>query len=181
MQSPTKGSDMTTAIRPDVRPGTYRIDPSRSSVRFTATHVFGLKPVDGTLAVASGTLVVADPPHRSTVSVDLDAASFTTDDPRRDKDVRGTRFLAAAAHPAIGFRSTGLTRTADGWQLAGILSIRGGSAPVALSIVDGGPTVDGYRFRATTTVDRVAAGVSGGRALIGRHVRVTVECCVTSG
>ncbi len=165
----------------DLRPGTYVIDPARSSVRLNTTHTFGLKPVEATVAIRSGTVMVGARPEQSTVSADLDAASFTTDDPRRDKDVRGKRFLAAAAHPAIGFRSTGLTRTADGWQLAGILSIRGGSAPVALSIVDGGPTVDGYRFRATTTVDRVAAGVSGGRALIGRHVRVTVECCVTSG
>ena len=39
------------------------------------------------------------------------------------------------------------------------------------SIVDALPVADGYRIWATTTVDRVAAGVAAGRALIGRHVR----------
>jgi hypothetical protein len=61
-----------------------------------------------------------------------------------------------------------------------VLSIRGGSAPVTLSLLGAEPTADGYLFRAATTVDRVAVGVAAGRALIGRHVRVTVECCVTS-
>jgi polyisoprenoid-binding protein YceI len=165
----------------ELRPGTYLIDPARSSVRLTGTHTFGLKPVDATVAVRSGTVMVGTRPEQSTVSADLDPASFTTDDPKRDKDVRGKRFLAADTHPAIGFRSTGLTRTAEGWQLAGVVSIRGGSAPVTLSVVDVQPTTDGYRIRATTRIDRVAVGVTGGRALVGRHVRVTVECCVISG
>ncbi|MEU8233858.1 YceI family protein [Actinoplanes sp. NPDC048967] len=165
----------------DIRPGTYVIDSARSSVKLTAAHTFGLKPVDATFAVRSGTVMVGARPEQSTVSADLDAASFTTDDPRRDKDVRGKRFLAADTYPAIGFRSTGLNRTADGWQLTGVLSIRGGSAPLTLSIVDVQPVTDGYHVRAATTVDRVAAGVGAGRALIGRHVRVTVECRVSAG
>ncbi|MFI7544085.1 YceI family protein [Actinoplanes sp. NPDC049599] len=164
----------------ELRPGTYLIDPARSAVRLTATHIFGLKPVDATVAIRSGTVMVGTRPELSTASAELDAASFSTDDPRRDKDVRGKRFLAVGRYPAIGFRSTGLTRTADGWQLTGVLSVRGGSAPVTLSLSAAEPTADGYRFRATTTVDRVAAGVTAGRALIGRHVRVTVECCVTA-
>ncbi len=180
MQSPTKGSDMTTAIRPDVRPGTYRIDPSRSSVRFTATHVFGLKPVDGTLAVTSGTLVVADPPHRSTVSVDLDAASFTTDDDKRDTHIRSRTFLDAAGHPGIGFRSTGVTATGAGWQLTGVLAVRGGSGEVVLDLTGATATAEGCRFTATARVDRVAVGVRAGRALIGRYVDVTVEVYATT-
>ena len=164
----------------DLRPGTYRIDPARSRVRLTATHVFGLKPVDATVAIRSGTVMVAAGPEQSTVSADLDAASFTSDDPRRDKDIRDKRFLAAETHPAIGFRSTGLTRTAEGWQLTGVLSVRGGSAPLTLTLLAAEPVADGYHFRATATVDRVAAGVTAGRALIGRHVRLTVECRVIS-
>jgi polyisoprenoid-binding protein YceI len=69
-------------------------DAAHSSVRLTATRTFGLKPVDATVAVRSGTVMVGTRPEQSTVSADLDAAGFTTDDPRRDKDVRGKRFLA---------------------------------------------------------------------------------------
>ncbi|MET8150711.1 YceI family protein [Actinoplanes sp. NPDC049668] len=172
---------MTLHLEAEVLPGTYRIDPRRSTVRFTATHVFGLKPVDGTFKIRSGTLVVAARPELSTVSAELDSASFTTDDKRRDADVRGRRFLAADAHPVIGFRSTGLTRTAEGWRLAGVLGVRGGSAPMVLELVDATPAGDGYRFRATAVVDRVAAGVPAGRWIIGRQVRVTVDCRVEPG
>ncbi len=171
---------MTTAIRPDVRPGTYRIDPTRSAVRFTASHVFGLKPVDGTLSVRSGTLVVADTMERSTVSVALAADSFTTDDAKRDKDVRSKRFLDAAVYPQIGFRSTGVARTATGWQLTGVLSARGGSGEVVLDLIDVAPTDDGYRFTATARVDRVAVGVGAGRAIVGRYLQARFEVYAVS-
>ncbi|HEY3010666.1 MAG TPA: YceI family protein [Micromonosporaceae bacterium] len=164
----------------DIHPGTYLVDPDRSAVSFTATHVFGLKPVDGTMTVRSGTVMVAGEPHRSTVSAELDAGSFTTDDERRNKDVRGRRFLDAANHPTIGFRSTRIAFGDDGPQIIGVLSVRGGSAEVTLAVTEMAPTVDGYRFTAATTVDRLAAGVTAGRAIIGRYVSVTLTLYVTA-
>ena len=154
-----------------LRSGTYTIDPARSAVRFTATHVFGLKPVDGTMAIRSGTVMVADEPRRSTVSAEIDTASWATDDPRRDKDVRGKRFLDTDRHPVIGFRSTRVVRGADGWQVVGVLSVRGGSCEVTLNLTEIAP--DG--FTATARVDRVAAGVGQGRAIVGRYVDVTLS------
>ena len=155
----------------DTRPGTYTIDPVRSSVRFTGAHVFGLKPVDGIMTIRSGTVMVAAEPRRSTVSAEIEAASWKTDDARRDRDVKGKRFLDAAHHPVIGFRSTGIAQGADGWQVIGELSVRGGSCEVMLHLTDAGPD----RFTASARVDRVAAGVASGRAIIGRYVDVTLE------
>ena len=110
--------------------------------------------------------MVADEPRRSTVSAEIDAASWKTDDAKRDKDVRGKRFLDVERHPTIGFRSTHLVRSGEGWQIAGVLSVRGGSAEIVLDLTEMEPTADGYRFIATAKVDRVAAGVTGGRAII---------------
>ena len=170
-----------TDMRTDIRPGTYTIDTTRSAVRFTATHVFGLKPVDGTMTIRSGTVMVADEPARSTVSAEIDAASWTSDDDRRNADVRGKRFLDAERFPVIGFRSTRLARSADGWQIVGVLSVRGGSTEVTLDLAETAMTADGYRFTATTTVDRMAAGVSAGRAIIGRFLTVSLSVVVTAG
>jgi polyisoprenoid-binding protein YceI len=171
---------MTDNLRTDIgiRPGTYRVDPTRSAVTFTATHVFGLKPVEGTMRIRSGTVMVAEEPRRSTVSAEIDAASWLTDDARRDRDVKGRRFLNVADHPVIGFRSTHVVRGAAGWQIAGVLSVRGGSAEVTLDLTEIAPTVDGHRFTATATVDRIAAGVTTGRPLIGRYLSVTLTVCV---
>ncbi|HET6530758.1 MAG TPA: YceI family protein [Actinoplanes sp.] len=159
-----------------IQPGTYAIDPIRSEVRFTATHVFGLKPVNGTMAIRAGTVTVAAEPRRSTVSAEIDAASWATDDARRDRDVRGKHFLDVQRHPAIGFRSTRVVQGADGWQVIGELSVRGGCCEVTLTLTDIGPD----RFTATGRVDRFAAGVGGGRAIIGRHLDVTLTVVVAA-
>ena len=163
----------------DIRTGTYRIDPARSACRFTATHVFGLKPVAGTMDVIGGTIAVAADPAHSIASAELDAASFATDDPRRDRDIRGRRFLDAANHPEIGFRSTRVRQTPDGWQMTGVLSVRGGSCEVTLDLVGGEAVEDGCQFTAACVVDRVAAGISAGRAIIGRLVHINMDIFAT--
>jgi polyisoprenoid-binding protein YceI len=166
---------MTTNLSTDVRAGSYRLDPHRSVCRFTVTHVFGLKPVTGTMAVIGGAVTIADDPERSIASAELDAASFRTDDPRRDGDVRGRRFLDTGAYPEIGFRSTGLRRVPDGWRLSGVLAVRGGGCDVTLDLVTVEPAGDGCHVVARCAVDRVAAGVGAGRMLIARTVHVELD------
>jgi polyisoprenoid-binding protein YceI len=166
---------METELSTKIRPGTYSIDPARSTCRLTATHVFGLKPVAATVALRGGTVTVAADPERSTASAELDAASFRSDDPRRDKDIRGKRFLDTANHPVIAFRSTGWVRGATGWQLTGVLSVRGRDSEVRLDVDRAESTSDGPRFTARATVDRVTAGVSAGRAIIARPVRIELD------
>jgi polyisoprenoid-binding protein YceI len=166
---------METELSTKIRPGTYSIDPARSTCRLTATHVFGLKPVEATVAVRGGTVTVAADPVRSTASAELDAASFRSDDPRRDRDIRGKRFLDTANHPVIAFRSTGWVRGTTGWQLTGVLSVRGRDSEVSLDVDVAESATDGPRFVARTTIDRVAAGVATGRAIIARAVRIELD------
>jgi hypothetical protein len=54
-----------------------------------------------------------------------------------------------------------------------VLSVRGGSTEVTLAITEWAPTVDGYRFAATTTIDRNAAGV--GNLIVGRLIQVRLS------
>ncbi|MEU8238626.1 YceI family protein [Actinoplanes missouriensis] len=159
----------------EISAGTYRIDAGRSVCRLVATHAFGLKPVSATMALTGGTVTVAEDPERSIASAELDAASFTTDDPRRDRDIRGRRFLDAANHPEIGFRSTRCRRTPQGWQLGGVLAVRGGSCEVVLDLSPAERFDDGYRLVARCAVDRVAAGVRAGRGIIGRTVHIHLD------
>ena len=166
---------MTTELRTTLRPGTYTLDPRRSTCRLDATHVFGLKPVAATVDLRGGTVTVARDLAASTASAELDAATFRSDDARRDKDVTGKRFLDVARHPAIAFRSTGFRRSESGWLLDGILRVRGRDSEVTLKLSTAEPTADGCHFVATATVDRVAAGVGAGRAIIARSVRLTLD------
>jgi polyisoprenoid-binding protein YceI len=162
---------MTTNLSTQIRPGTYTIDTDRSACRLIATHVFGLKPVDATMTVHQGTITVADEPARCSASAEIATASFRSDDARRNRDIRGKRFLDAANFPVIAFRSTGC----DGKRLTGVLNVCGQDSPVTLEIGMAEPTADGCRFTATCTVDRVAAGVRTGRAVVGRTVHITLD------
>jgi polyisoprenoid-binding protein YceI len=171
---------MTTNLNStDLRPGTYTIDLARSTCTLHATHAFGLKPVTATMAIRGGTVTIGGDPARSSASAQLDAASFRSDDARRDKDIRG-KFLAVADHPVIAFRSTGCVRSAAGWQLTGVLSVRGTDSEVTL-VIDGiEPAGDGYRCTASSTVDRVAAGVKAGRGIVSRPVHLKFEIYATA-
>ena len=57
---------------------------------------------------------------------------------------RALKELDAATHPQIEFRSTSVSPTAGGWQLTGILRVRGRSRPCAVRVreADGRLTVD---------------------------------------
>jgi polyisoprenoid-binding protein YceI len=83
-------------------------------------------------------------------------------------------------YPTIGFRSTRVVHGSRGWQIVGVLSVRGGSTEVTLDLSGVEPTVDGYLFTATTTVDRVAAGVRTGRLIVGRYLDITINLCITA-
>jgi polyisoprenoid-binding protein YceI len=167
----------TTNPKLDIRPGTYTIDPATSTCRLFATHAFGLKPVTATMAVRGGTVTVAADPARSTASAELDAGTFHTDDPRRDRDITGKRFLDTARHPAIAFRSTGCARSAEGWLLTGVLRVRDVDSEVTMLLTAPEETTTGFRCTARGTLDRVTAGVRGGRGIIARPIRI--ELAVT--
>jgi polyisoprenoid-binding protein YceI len=167
---------MTTNLSTQIRPGTYSIDLTRSTCTLVATHAFGLKPVTATVAVGGGTVTVGTDPAACSASAHLDAATFTSDDPRRNKDVRGKRFLDAESFPAIGFRSTGCTPR----ELTGVLSVRGTDSEVTLQLGDVSRTAGGYRCTASCTIDRVTAGVKGGRGIIARPVRITLDIHLTA-
>ena len=166
---------MTTNLSTDLRPGTYTIDQTQSTCTLHAAHAFGLKPVTATMAIRAGTVTIGADPARSSASAQLDAATFRSDDPKRDKDIRGKRFLAVADHPVIAFRSTGCVRSAEGWQVTGVLSVRGTDSEVTLALDTVEPTTTGYRCTASCTLDRVAAGVKAGRGIIARPVHLEFE------
>jgi len=154
---------MTTSMTPTIAAGTYAIDTAASSVTFEARHIFGLGPVQCSLAIRDGSIRVAADPVESTVDATLDAGSFTTDKPKRDKDVRSKRFLDVTTYPDITFAGTIRRTAADGgWELAGNLRVRDTTSPVAFRVTDIVPeagAAGGFRATATAMIDRVTAGV----------------------
>jgi polyisoprenoid-binding protein YceI len=160
-------------MTPTIAAGTYAIDTAASSVTFEARHIFGLAPVQCSFAIRDGSIRIAADPVESTVDATLDAGSFATDKPKRDKDVRSKRFLDVATYPDITFAGTIRGTDADGgWQLVGNLRVRDTTSPVAFRVTDIVPgAASGFRATATATVDRVTAGVRA-RGPVAKRVDV---------
>ena len=168
-----------TLTRPAIAAGTYRIDPTRTTVTFTMREWYGRREVTGTFAVRDGTIVVGADPTESSVRVAMDPASFKTDKKRRDADIRGKRWLDVARYPDMEFRSARVTTDGEGWKVVGMLTVHGVSAPVTLRMVDGGQTPEGCRFTATCTIDRLDFGVKTAPRFIGTTLDVRIETFAT--
>ena len=165
--------------------GRWVIDSDRTVV-VTRVRALGL-PVYGRFAGASGLIDVPRDITRSNVTVSVRSDTFETGSVARDRRARGGAFLDAQAHPTLSFSAGGLRPvleslvTADGdrplWWLAGEVTARGVTRPVALALGvvrhhDDGDTLE---FRATARVRRSEFGAVGKRALIGDVVDITVR------
>ena len=171
---------MTSITMPSITAGTYVLDPAKSKITFSVKHLFGLGTVHGSFAVRHAKVCVDVDPQRSCVDAVIDAASFSTGNPRRDKDIRSARFLDAAAHPEIAFSSTGLRRHRDGTAtMDGELTVKGVRTPVTLTLDELATSGDGFRCVAKGIIDRYATAVSGGKGMIGRELQVCIEMHAT--
>jgi polyisoprenoid-binding protein YceI len=155
--------------------GTYELDPSASSIEFRTHHMFGLGKVAGAFELESAKIrVAADPAHSNAEAV-VDATSFTSGGGMRDKQVRSEKFLGSEANPRFIFASTRVHKVSGDWVVEGMLTVRGMSEPVRLTLVEASSVGDVLTVVATTRVDRYAYGIRASRGMAGRHLDVTLR------
>jgi polyisoprenoid-binding protein YceI len=155
------------------QPGHYDIDPGRSRVTFATRHLFGLGRVRGSFAIRGGTADVADPIAASAVHVEIEAASFRTKNPARDRSVLSPRFLDPAGHPVMIFRSDRIE--AGSRVLTGTLTVRGTTRPVTLAVTRCEASRGSFTARATARIDRTEFGITAARGLAARYLDLTME------
>ncbi|TAK21413.1 MAG: polyisoprenoid-binding protein [Chloroflexota bacterium] len=167
--------------------GTWNVDPSHAQVEFAAKHLM-FSTVKGRFAVRAGTIVYDETnPARSSVEVEIDTASVSTGDDKRDGHLKSADFFDAENHPVATFRSTRVDPIgANGAQIQGDLTIRGRTVPVVLSATlvgrgtsPWGTTVIG--FSAATTIKRSDwgltwnVGLETGGVLVGDTIALQIE------
>ncbi|MFE4873664.1 YceI family protein [Streptomyces sp. NPDC056682] len=153
------------------RLGRYSIDTDSSSITFKSRHFFGLMPVRGTFAIRGGTVEVTEPLSQSRLRVEVEAASFSTGNGQRDRDVRSVKFLDTDRHPLITF----VSERVDATSVSGTLTACGITRSASLSIVRSEVHTNSFTVRATTRVDRIEFGVTAARGMAGRHLDLTLE------
>jgi len=125
----TDTSATTTGQAPPA--GTYRIDPQRSTIDISTRHLFGLAAVHGSFTLLDGDIRITDSPGESTSRATIDAASFTTNNAKRDADVKSPKLLDVANHPTISFAGSQLQLDGQTFHHPGTLTAHGVSRPVA--------------------------------------------------
>jgi polyisoprenoid-binding protein YceI len=166
-------------------PGRWQIDPGHTELAFIGRH-FMLTKVRGRFTGLSGVIEVAERPGDSTAEVTIDMASVESGNEARDEHLRSADFFDVTNHPTATFS----VRASD-WHgtrgvLAGELTLRGVTRPVALQAEYLGYAADpwgGHRavFTAAGTIDREDWGLTwnlpldGGGLVVSNKIRIEIE------
>jgi polyisoprenoid-binding protein YceI len=165
----------------------WKIDPAHSSINFTVTHMV-ISKVSGRFGQFDGDISF-DPADLSTGSavMTIKAASITTDNDRRDEDLRSDNFFDVATYPDITFKSTRIVPGENGkFQIMGDLTVHGVTKPVTFDCDLVGQIKDPFGhnragFTATTTINRKDYGISwnkmldNGGAVVSDNVDINVS------
>lgn len=169
---------------PATAPATWKIDKAHSELSFRIRHL--VSRVSGTFLDWDGT-ITADPASwgSGSVVVNIRTASITTNNERRDSDLRSPNFFDAATYPDITFKSTGVKVEGDNVTLTGDLSMHGVTKSVVLTGTYNGMQAaqngrDRVGFDVSGKINRLDFGVTynrvveGGGSLLGDEVTIQV-------
>jgi polyisoprenoid-binding protein YceI len=130
---------MSATATPQTATTTWNIDPVHSVAEFKVKHMM-ISNVKGQFTRVKGVLNLDETDvTNSRVEASIDAASINTRDEQRDAHLKSADFFDAEKFPALSFRSTRITRVADGeLAVAGDLTIHGVTRSVVFNVE--GPT-----------------------------------------
>jgi polyisoprenoid-binding protein YceI len=164
------GVTLALASSAAAKPQVFAIDPVHSRVGFTVRHFF--TKVSGNFTQFQGQVSYdSDSPAGSGIRAEIDAASITTQNDRRDKHLKSSDFFDVEKFPKITFTSTKVT-VAEGGNLLveGDFTMHGVTKPVTLTVSFIGSGLGGQGemragFEATTRLNRKDYGVLWNRTL----------------
>jgi len=158
-----------------VAPGTYILDPARTTIRADVKALFGLMTVRGEFRLQSGQVSIADDPAAASVRASIAAGSFDSGHGTRDADVVSAALLDARAYPEITFTGRGARRDGDGWVVPGSVTAHGTAVPAEIRLGDVRAGDGETRFLATARLDRTSFGITRKKGMVGRTVDVVIE------
>lgn len=165
----------------------WQIDPVHSQVEFAVRHMM-ISTVRGRFTQFSGTVDLDEAnPTRSTVEVQIDAASIDTRAAQRDAHLQSPDFLNAAEYPYIVFKSkrVELLDTSRG-RIIGDLTIRDVTREVVLDVEYAGQARSPWGttsagFQARTKINRKDwgltwnQGLETGGVLVGDEISIAID------
>lgn len=160
----------------------FTLDKPHTQAEFVVTHL-ALSQVHGQIPMASGTAAIGANNLPTAVTVTFDVTGFSTQNDRRDSDLRD-HYFEAAKYPTITFVERNAQGTPAAFKMSGDLTIHGVTKLVTLNAkVIGSAVVRGKKhvaYTATTTIDRRDFGITFGPVLdgaliAGNEVTINIE------
>ncbi|MGI9146428.1 MAG: YceI family protein [Chloroflexota bacterium] len=166
---------------------TYRLDPAHSLVELSAKHMM-FTTVKGRFTGVTGTIVESanDPQGSSSVQAEIDAATLSTGDEKRDQHLRSADFLDVANHPTITFKSTRIEGSGEHYRVIGDLTIHGTTREVTLETTLNGTGKSPFGaelvgYSAETEINRKDFGLNwnvaleAGGVLVSDRIKILLE------
>ncbi len=164
----------------------WNIDTSHSGINFSVRHMVFAK-VRGRFGTWTGKVTLDEEDLlRSSVEVEIDAASIDTGVADRDNHLRSPDFFDVGTFPKLTFKSKRMEAHGAGYRLVGDLTIRDVTHEVTLEVESGGQAKDPWgnqrvAFTAKTSIDRTAYGLKwnqvleAGGVLVGERIDIEIE------
>lgn len=145
---------------------TWAIDPMHSEVQFKIKHLV-ISTVTGSFKKFQGTIITdGDDFNNAKINFTMDVKSIDTNQSHRDEHLQGSDFFEAEIYPEIKFQSTSFTKeSGNDYKLAGNLTMKGVTKPVALNVEYGGSEKDmhgnlKHGFEVTGKINRKEFGMT---------------------
>lgn len=166
-------------------PGTWNVDPSHSTIGFTARHLMITK-VRGSFKAFSGTITVASDPLQSAVEATVEIDSVDTGDANRDGHLKSGDFFEIEKYPTMQLMSTGIAAKGSNYVLSADLTIKGVTKPVQFDLEFDGVNTDPWGnvkagFTASTEINRKDWGMEWnavletGGVVVSEKIQLTLD------
>ncbi len=179
---------MNTATLPETAVTTWKIDPAHSAAEFKVRHMM-ISNVRGQFTAIEGSLTLDESDiAKSRVEAVIDASSISTREAQRDAHLKSADFFDVAKYPTLTFRSSRVTRSADGeLAVVGDLTIHGVTREATFAVE--GPTPPAkdpwgntrIGLSATAKINRKDYGLTwnaaleAGGVLVGEEVTIMLD------
>lgn len=164
-------------------PVIWTADKMHSKIGFSITHNMA-SDIEGSFKNFNATITTTGDDFTGSIfNFTAEAGSITTDNQRRDENIRGTDFLDVEKFPELTFKSTSVSkRTVSDYIITGNLTLHGVTKPVVLTaFVRIPPITTGVRnvagFKITGIIKRSEYGIGSGFAnvILGDEITLSAN------
>ena len=160
---------------PALAAASFKVDPVHSSVVYSVLHKNAAN-FYGTFREIGGTFsVIGD--ESDFIDVTVKAESIDSNNPGRDKHLKGPDFFSVKEFPKLAFKSTSVKKTGDKtFDITGDLSVRGQTKSITAKVENtagAGQPLGGLEAR--FTISRKDFGITYGPNVLGDSVSLIVS------